>query len=384
MNKIKVGIIGTGFIGVAHIEAIRRLGFVEVIAIAESNLELAEKKAKQLSIPLVYDSVDKLLANPDIQAVHNCTPNHLHAEINKKIIQSGKHVFSEKPLCLTADEADELVKLATQHQVIHGVSFVYRNFAMVQQAADMIRQQELGRIFNVHGSYLQDWLLFDTDYNWRIDHKIGGASRAVADIGSHWCDTIQFVTGKKIVAVFADLTTVHPVRKEGKNQETFTNTQNINKEYIEKPVTTEDYGMILLHFEDGSKGSFIVSQVSAGHKNDFVFNIDGNQKSLHWEQENPQYLKIGYRQKANQILCDDPSLVNASVAPNIHFPGGHIDGWHDAFTNMLQKFYRFIAENKQINKDPVDFATFTEGAYIVHIVEAILQSAKTEKWVNVT
>lgn len=383
MEKIKVGIIGSGFIGSAHIEALRRLGFVDVIALAESNPAIAEQKARELHIPFAYSSVDALLQNPDIQVVHNCTPNHIHAQINKQVILAGKHIFSEKPLCLTPQEADELVGLVTERQIVHGVGFVYRNFAMVQQAAQLIKKNDIGRIFAVNGHYLQDWMLFDTDYNWRVDPAFGGESRAVADIGSHWCDTVQFVTGKKIIAVCADFLIAHQQRKLGKNRETFTQ-QRINDEYEFKTVTTEDYANVLIRFEDGSKGAFSVSQISAGHKNDLVFDISGSVKTLHWEQENPQYLKIGYRQQSNQILCDDPALVENSVLPYNHFPGGHIEGWPDAFKNMLLSFYRFIAEGKRIGEHPAKFATFNDGAQIVHIVDAILRSAREGKWITVS
>lgn len=382
MKKINVGIVGTGFIGAAHIEAIRRLGFVEVIALAENNQELAENKAKELNVPLAYDSVDKLLANPDIQAVHNCTPNYVHFEINKKIILAGKHVFSEKPLCLTSQEADELAALAEKQGVTTGVGFVYRNFAMVQQAADMVRDRQIGRIFAVNGHYLQDWMLLETDYNWRVDPKIGGKSRTVADIGSHWCDTVQFVTGKKITEVCADMSIVYPTRKAGKQAESFAATDK-DSAYELKPVETEDYACVLVRFEDGSKGSFTVSQITAGHKNDLTFDLSGSEKSLHWEQENPQYLKIGYRRQPNRILCDDPSLVNPSVQAYNHFPGGHIEGWPDAFKNMMSAFYTFIAEGKNPQRDTAKFAMFKDGAQIVHIVEAVIDSAQQGKWISV-
>ncbi|KGQ70845.1 dehydrogenase [Chelonobacter oris] len=381
MKKINVGIIGTGFIGVAHIEAIRRLGFVNIIALAENNQQLAKEKAAALNIPIAYDSIDELLSNKDIQVVHNCTPNHIHFDVNKKIILAGKHVFSEKPLCLTSPQADELVALAIKHRVITGVGFVYRNFAMVQQAAEMVKSQDIGRVFAVNGHYLQDWMLWDTDYNWRVDPAIGGKSRTVADIGSHWCDTVQFVTGKKIKAVFADVSIVHSIRKAGKNEETF-GSDSAGAEYESKSVETEDYASVLIRFEDGSKGSFTVSQVSAGHKNDLMFDISGSLKSLHWEQETPQYLTIGYRQKPNQILCDDPTLVNKSVSAYNHFPGGHIEGWPDAFKNMMLAFYSFILENKAPENTPVKFATFSDGAQIVHIVDAIMTSFEQGKWIT--
>ncbi len=212
-TMINVGIIGSGFIGPAHIEALRRLGFVRVVALCDGSFARAQEKARQLNVPHACGSVEELLAYPDLHVVHNCTPNHLHAEINRKILRAGKHVFSEKPLCMTPEEARELVALAEQAGVVHGVSFVYRQFAMVRQAASMMRAGSVGRLFASHGSYLQDWMLLETDYNWRVDAALGGASRAVADIGSHWCDTVQFVTGRRITEVMADLSIVWPTRK---------------------------------------------------------------------------------------------------------------------------------------------------------------------------
>ena len=193
---INTGIIGTGFIGPAHIEALRRLGNIKVVAICDSNQSSAESRAAQLNVPHAYSDVSAFLQHPGLDAVHNCTPNHLHAAINRQIIAAGKHVFSEKPLCMTMEEARELVALAEQAGVVHGVSFVYRQFAMVQQAASMVRYQQLGRLFSAQGSYLQDWMLEETDYNWRVDANKGGVSRAFADIGTHRCDTIQFFTGR--------------------------------------------------------------------------------------------------------------------------------------------------------------------------------------------
>lgn len=380
---IRVGIIGSGFIGPAHIEAIRRLGFVEVVALAENSLELAQQKARLLNIPHAYGNIDDLLNHPDIAVIHNCTPNHLHAAINKQIIQAGKHVFSEKPLCMTSDEARELVSLAQAQHVVHGVSFVYRQFGMVQQVASMIKQQEIGRIFAVHGGYLQDWMLYETDYNWRVEPEYGGVSRTVADIGSHWCDTVQFITGRKIAAVFADLVIVHPTRKSSRQGSATFSSSNAATEYDDKPVSTEDYATVLLRFDDGSRGSFTVSQVSAGRKNRLSFEVNGSEKSLAWDQETPQKLWIGNRDKPNQLLSDDPSLMNPDAATSVHFPGGHIEGWPDAFKNMMEKFYRYLRDGKQPGVDPVDFATFHDGANIMFILDAILQSHQQQKWVNV-
>ncbi|WP_395301317.1 Gfo/Idh/MocA family oxidoreductase [Enterobacter sp. ECC-175] len=377
---IKVGIAGCGFIGPAHIEALRRLGFVEVVALCDGSLAQAQEKARALNVPHAYGSVEDLLAHPELHVVHNCTPNHLHAAINRQIVQAGKHVFSEKPLCMTPDEARELVALAEEAGVVHGVSFVYRQFAMVRQAASMMQAGTLGRLFAAHGSYLQDWMLLETDYNWRVDAALGGASRAVADIGSHWCDTVQFVTGRRIVEVMADLAIVWPTRRANvAGNHTFS--QNACAGYEERPVTTEDFGSVLFRFDDGSKGSFSVSQVSAGRKNRLSFEINGSERSVAWDQEIPQRLWIGHRSQANQTLTDDPGMLNRDVADSAHFPGGHIEGWPDAFKNMLAQFYRAVQAGRM--PDAPSFATFHDGANVMYIVDAIVKSHQQQRWVMV-
>ncbi|MGF6100856.1 Gfo/Idh/MocA family protein [Enterobacter sp. A4] len=377
---INVGIIGSGFIGPAHIEALRRLGFVQVVALCDSTRAQAQEKARRLNVPHAYASVEELLAHPDLHVVHNCTPNHLHAEINRQILGAGKHVFSEKPLCMTPDEARELVALAEGAGVVHGVSFVYRQFAMVRQAASMMRAGDIGRVFAAHGSYLQDWMLLETDYNWRVDAALGGASRAVADIGSHWCDTVQFVTGRRIIEVMADLAIVWPTRKANvAGNQTFVHDEHAR--YEDKPVTTEDFGSVLFRFDDGSKGSFSVSQVSAGRKNRLAFEINGSERSVAWDQENPQRLWIGHRARANQTLTDDPSLMNPDVADSAHFPGGHIEGWPDAFKNMMAQFYRAVQASAM--PDRPAFATFYDGANVMYIIDAIVKSHQQQRWVRV-
>ncbi|OSM94097.1 MULTISPECIES: Gfo/Idh/MocA family protein [Lonsdalea] len=380
---INVGIIGTGFIGPAHIEAIRRLGFVKVVALCDTPLEAARAKAAQLEVPHAYGDVDALLAHPGLDAVHNCTPNHLHADINRKILRAGKHVFSEKPLCMTADEARELVQMAEDAGVVHGVSFVYRQFAMVRQAASMLRHGQAGRVFSAHGSYLQDWMMLESDYNWRVEANIGGASRAVADIGSHWCDTVQFVTGRRITEVMADLSIVWPTRKASvQGGSTFTARQE-TAVYEDRPVTTEDMGFVLFRFDDGSKGCFHVSQVSAGRKNSLSFEVNGSKASVAWDQETPQKLWVGHRSQPNQWLSDDPNLMNPDAAQWAHFPGGHVEGWPDAFKNMMSQYYSAIRNGEKPSPDSRGFATFHDGANVMFIIDAIVKSYRQQRWVSV-
>ncbi|WP_027416869.1 Gfo/Idh/MocA family protein [Aneurinibacillus terranovensis] len=384
MEKIKVGIIGTGFIGPTHIEAIRRLGFVEVIGLAENSQDVAEKKAAELGIPKAYGDYRDMLRDSEIQVVHNCTPNHLHFTINKDIILSGKHVLSEKPLAMSSQESAELLELAKKHGVVHGVNFNYRQFPIVKQLATMIKSEQLGKVNLVHGSYLQDWLLFETDFNWRLAPEVGGNSRAVADIGSHWCDTVQYVTGKRIVEVFADLATVLPIRKKPKNDVATFGAQTAQEEmYEDVPIKTEDYASVLLRFTDGTRGVFTVSQVSAGRKNRLSFEIDCSENSAYWNQEEPEKLWIGHRDRPNETLLADPALFLPEARPSIHHPGGHNEGWPDALKNMMLHYYTFIREGKDPLRDTTNFATFEDGHISMCITDAILESNAAGKWVKV-
>jgi len=384
MDKIKVGVIGSGFIGPTHIEAIRRLGFVEVVGLAETGQETAEKKAAELGIPRAFGDYREMLQDPDIQVIHNCTPNHLHFSITKEIILAGKHVVSEKPLAMNSQESAELLELAKEHGVVHGVNFNYRQFPSVQNLHAKIENGDLGKVNIVHGGYLQDWLLYETDFNWRMNPAVGGKSRAVADIGSHWCDTVQYVTGKKIVEVFADLATVIPVRKKPKSAVATFSTQDIPEiEYEDVPIETEDYASVLVRFEDGSRGVFTVSQVSAGRKNNLHFEIAGSKSSASWNQEEPEKVWLGYRDKPNEVLLADASLFNSSAKGTIHHPGGHNEGWPDALKNMMKNYYSFIRDGKNLVTDKPNFATFEDGHISMCITDAILESHAKQQWVKV-
>jgi predicted dehydrogenase len=384
MAKIKAAVIGTGFIGPTHIEAVRRLGFAEVVALVGSNQAAADKNAAELGIPKAYDDYREMLRDPEIRVVHNCTPNYVHFQINKDIILAGKHVLSEKPLAVSSRESAELLQLVNETGVVHGVNFNYRQFPIISQLSSMIRHGDMGKIHLIHGSYLQDWLHKDTDYNWRLAPEIGGPSRAVADIGSHWCDTVQYVTGKTITEVFADLSTVIPVRKKLKQQTaTYKDQNQENAAYELIPITTEDCASVLLRFGDGTRGVFTVSQVSAGRKNRLSFELNGSRKSAYWNQEEPEKLWIGHQGKANEVLLADPALFHPEARESIHHPGGHNEGWPDALKNMMMKFYSYIREGKNPLRDKADFATFEEGHASMCITEAILKSNAKGQWVKV-
>lgn len=383
MTTIKAGIIGTGFIGPAHVEAARRLGNIEIVAVAEANEDLAKAKAAAMSIPRAYGDYRKMLADPEIKVVHNCTPNHLHFAINKDILAAGKHVISEKPLAMNTRESSELVRLAKESGLINAVNFNYRFYPLVQHARAMAAAGELGDVYAVHGSYLQDWLYYNTDWNWRLQPEMSGDSRAVADIGSHWCDLLQFITGLTIVRVMADLRTVHPQRmKPKKTVETYAGKVLQPSDYEPQPINTEDYASVLFELSNGAHGVFTVSQVSAGRKNRLYYEIDGSKCALSWDQESPNEMWIGYRHKANEHLAKDPSLLHEAAREYAHYPGGHPEAYPDGPKNLFRNVYRAVAEGGSIPADP-DWSTFLDGHKEVAICEAVLKSNKAKQWVDV-
>ncbi len=384
MAVIKAALIGMGFVSKFHIDAIRRVGFVKVSAVNSRNYPLAKKKAEMFNIKKCYETIDELLADNEISVVHNCTSNNLHFDINKKIIQSEKHVFSEKPLALDSKQSGELLKLLKENrQVVAGVNFVYRMNPLVQEIKIKVRNGDIGKPVLVHGSYLQDWLLFDTDYNWRVEKDIGGASRCISDIGSHWMDAVQTVLSDRIVEVCSDLATIYKVRKKPKTQiETFSETRDI--EFEDKKVDTEDYGAVMFKTENGIHGVFYVSEISAGRKCYLNFEINGTKASMYWNQEKADWMWLGYRDRYNQQVMRNPNLIAKEAVDYTSLPAGHPEGWNDAQRNNIYSFYKFIADGKSLEKDKPDFATFDDAHYIIKIIEAILESNKERKWVKVS
>jgi len=381
MRTIKAGIIGTGFIGPAHVEAVRRLGFVEVVALAERDQEVADAKAALLHIPRAYGDYRALLADPEVEVVHDCTPNNLHFEVNTAILKAGKHCVSEKPLALNTGESRALVELAKRTKRVNAVDFNYRFYPLVQHAKAMCADGEVGEVYAVHGSYLQDWLYLDTDYNWRLEPEVSGESRAVADIGSHWCDLVQFITGRTITAVYGDLVTVHKVRKKPKGPiETYAGKLLKPEDYQEVPINTEDYATVLFTLDNGAHGAFTVCQVAAGRKNRLSYEIDGGKCALAWDQERPNELWVGYREKPNEQVIKDPSLLKEAARPYAHYPGGHPEGYPDGPKNLFRNIYLTVAG------DPgaLPFSTFEDGHREVAICEAILQSHRARAWKPVT
>jgi len=374
MKRIGMGLVGPGFVGVHHIDAVRRLGFVDVVAIAASTEKSARAKADALGVPKAYGSYEQLIADPDVHVVHNTTPNFLHVPVIEAALARRKHVISDKPLAMTANDARELWRAAEQAGVVHAVTFNYRGNPLVQQAREMIAAGDLGPVHFIHGGYLQDWLIETTDFSWRLEPEKGGASSAVADIGSHWCDLVQHVAGQRIVEVLADLTTVIGTRmKPAGSVEAFAKETGDRREPF--TMRSEDLATVLVRFDGGAKGAVNVGQVCAGHKNDLWFEINGARASLGWRQERQNELWIGRRESASGLLPKDPSLLLPGARKYAHLPGGHQEAWADAFCNVMRDVYTFIADGKPMNDvRPPAFATFEDGYHAACIVDAVLES----------
>jgi len=380
-KTLRVAVIGSGFIGRQHIEAIRRIPGTEVLWVVDNQKEYVEQLAEELYIPHATDDYREVLQDERVDIVHNCTPSHLHYEINKAVLEAGKHIYCEKPLTLTAAESEDLCALAKQTGLATGVNFNYRANAMVWEMREQIRQGKSGKPLHVYGEYLQDWLLYKTDFNWRVDESMGGSSRAIADIGSHCFDTAQFVCGQKITKIRADMITVHPVRicPSGKS-ETFTS--GTSEEGTPVEVRSEDIAHINVRFADGTPGLFYLTQVCAGKKNGLALTISGERSALGWEQETADRLWIGHKDAPNQEIYADGGLMQEGAKHLATLPSGHAVAWHDALRNAIGSFYGAIRENTWQDGTP-DYADFASAAYVMQLVEACIESARTGNWVEV-
>ncbi len=376
---IRAAVVGTGFIGPVHVEALRRIG-VEVVGLCGSHPERAKAKAQLLGVPKVYNRYEDLVADPSVDVVHIATPNVYHYPQARAAILAGKHVVCEKPLAMNPRESAELVELALQRGVVHAVCYNIRFYPMVQQARAMIRRGDLGDIRIIHGSYLQDWLLLETDWNWRLIPEMSGETRAVGDIGSHWMDLVAFLTGLRIRRVLADFATFLPVRKRPRKPvETFETKAMQVTDYVEERIHTEDYATILLHFENDVRGALTVSQVSPGRKNRLWFEIDGTRSSLAWDSEEPNVLWIGRRDQPNGHLIKDPALMDPSARPWSDYPGGHSEGYPDTFKMLFRAVYARISDRNM----PINFPTFEDGHEMMKVLEAIVLSAREGRWVEI-
>jgi len=381
MDNPKVAVIGLGFMGRTHIQTLRRIG-IGVVGVAGINANEAHQASKELSIDNWYENANAVLEDEKIDVVHLCTPNYLHYSQAKKALLAGKHVICEKPLALNTAESKELAELADEKGLIAAVNYNLRFYPICQEAHARISAGDLGDVYLVHGGYLQDWLFYNTDWNWRLEPEQGGQSRVVADIGSHWMDMVTFLTGLKIKSVMADFSTIHKNRLKPKGEvETFAGKIEKNTSMEKIPISTEDAAVILFRFDNGALGNVTLSQVSAGRKNYFWFEINGSKQSLRWDQESPNQIWIGHRDQPNQILLKDPSLFQESVRPLTGFPGGHAEGYPDTFAQGFTQIYAAIKRGKPAENDL--FANFKDGHKEMVLCEAVQKSAAENAWVQI-
>jgi len=381
MNTIKTAIIGTGFMGRVHLEALRRVEFLEPVAIVGRNEATARRLGSGFGISNFATDYREILRDPAIDAVHICTPNAEHFPMAKEALLAGKHVLCEKPLATSVAEGEELVALAKQQRLCNCVCHNLRYYPMVQQMRQMRIDGDLGEILIVQGTYFQDWLLHDTDWNWRVDSKAGGPSRCMADIGSHWFDMAEHVTGLRMTSLCADLQTFHTTRKRPKGSvETFANKMLSSDDYVETAIDTEDFGSVIFRMGERARGSVCASQVSAGRKNRLSIEICGAKASVAWSQERPDELWVGHRDKGNDIFVKDPALLKPGARSYADLPGGHCEGYDDTFKQVFRRFYASITSPDQ----PAEYAQFADGLRQLRVLNAALESNRTRGWVDVS
>jgi predicted dehydrogenase len=381
VKDIGVAVIGAGFIGPVHVEALKRVG-VTITGILGVDDAESNRAAASLGLPRAYPSLAAILQDDGVQAVHITTPNRYHHAMASAALQAGKHVMCEKPLAMNSQESAELVKLARRSKRAAAVNYNIRFYPLCLEARERVRRGDVGDVYSVCGSYVQDWLLLPTDYNWRVLAKEGGQLRAIADIGTHWLDLMHAITGLEVEAVCADLKTVHPVRQRPKGEvQTFKGKEEKIAATEPVKINTEDFGAVLLRFKGGARGLLWVSQVTAGRKNCLRFEIGGAQTAVAWDSEEPNTLWIGHRGRPNESLIRDPALVSDAARQFINYPGGHAEGFPDTFKQCFKAFYGYIAAGDF--SAPPPFPTFADGHREIALCEAILASHRASGWVKV-
>jgi predicted dehydrogenase len=384
MNRIRTAVIGTGFMGRTHLEALRRVENVDVVEVAATSLDKARAAAAGYNVLNATGDWHDVIADPSIEAVHITTPNVSHFPIAKAAFEAGKHVLCEKPLAMSVAEAQELVDLQAAKKLRGGLCHNLRYYPMVQQMRRMREAGDFGEILVVQGTYSQDWMLYETDWNWRVDPKVSGASRVMADIGSHFFDMAEHVTGLKVSAVCSDLATFWPTRKQPRlGGESFSGKLGRSGETVDTQVVTEDFGSTMFRMaENGrerARGVMTASQVSAGRKNGLVLEIYGTKGGAAWRQESPDELWLGHRNDPNQLLLKDPSLMTEKARGFADYPGGHAEGYPDTFKQLFRRFYASIADEAMTP----DYPQMAAGLRQLKILEAELASHKAHAWVEV-
>jgi predicted dehydrogenase len=377
---INIGLIGTGYIGPIHLDALSRIEGVKVKKVCDVNESLAVRTAEKYNVPECCTDYMEIINDDDIDVIHNCATNRFHYPITMAALEREKHVLSEKPLAMKLEEAEELVVTAEKKGVVTGVDFCYRYYPLVQEIAVKIKKGELGKVRMVTGTWFQDWLSNPTDYSWRLEKSESGDSNIAADIGSHWFDLVQFVTGLKVSEVMVDFSTLIPVRKKPKRQVLafekvgVEDTEDIN-------VELEEYAAVLFRLTDGVPGTFTTSQTCAGRKSDTEFQIYGDKCSYAWNHKRSNELWIGYRQKPNEILIENPVLQDKTTSQYATLPAGHPLGYYDAVLNLFQDFYNVIKSNEETS--PISRPTFKTGCDEMKILEAMVRSNRTRQWAEV-
>ncbi len=378
-GRLRAAVIGTGFVGPFHVDAIRRTGLGEVVAIAGADAARTAAKAAALGVERWTVDAAELIADPGIDVIHICTPNASHVALAEAALRAGRHVVVEKPIAMDGEAADRLVEVARGSGRHAMVAFTYRGYPMVRRARAVVQAGDLGTIRLVHGVYLQDWLAEPADWNWRVDPVAGGASRAVADIGTHWFDTAEFISGDRVEAVFADLATFMPVRSRPRSGsvEAFA---GVSGPTDSVEVTSEDAATILVRFAGGARGACVISQVSVGHKNAFELEVGGATRSLAWAQEAPERLSTRTRTEETVVVRDigEPGPGVPSL------PAGHPEGWAEALRDLLRPFYGAISGGAS-SAEAVDAGAYpglASGARAIHFVDAVLRSSREERWIG--
>ncbi|HEY7024104.1 MAG TPA: Gfo/Idh/MocA family oxidoreductase [Candidatus Limnocylindrales bacterium] len=379
LSSIGAAVIGSGFIGTVHIEALRRIG-VQVHGLLGSSPDRAAERAARIGVPRGYGTLDELLDDDRVEVVHVTSPNNMHFPQVKQILAAGRHVICEKPLAMDARESGELVELASRSGKVAAVNFNIRFYPLNQHLRGALAEGSIGDVRLITGRYFQDWLMLDTDWNWRLEPEIGGRLRAVGDIGSHWLDLTSFVTGRHVTEVMAEMATFirrrhmpeGPVKSFALERSAKT---------VEVEIRTEDVATILLRYDNGARGMMAVSQISAGHKNSLQYEIDGSAGAAAWDSEKPDELWLGYRGRPNETLARDAALMTPAGREAAALPAGHVEGFADTFAALFRAVYADVAEGAMRANPP--YATFADGHEEMLVGDAIAQSAHQQRWVEV-
>ena len=373
---VGVGVVGTGWMAATHAEALRRLGH-DVVGVAGRTAERAREALPAVGARRAYRDLDEMLGDPDVEVVHVTSPNDVHAAQAAAALRTGRHVVCEKPLGVSATQTAELLALARSSGLVHAVCLNARFYPQVQNAAGLVADGAVGSPRLVTGSYHQDWLARDTDWNWRLDATRQGQLRAVADIGSHVLDLVEFVSGARIVEVVADLHTFLPQRVRP-DREVGTFAGGAADGGTTVAVNSDDAAGLLLRLDGGARGTCSVSQVSTGRKNRLSVELSGSESSLAWCSEDPERLWVGHRERPNEVVAKDPALMTAAGRAAARYPAGHVEGYPDTFCALFDAVYADVRAGAPAT-DP-RYPTFAAGHDVALVADAVLDSSRTRSW----